>query len=451
MTRLMVVALTVVATALAQDVRNMAMGQLSLLLESDINRLDMYDFGRNPAGLYRAAPVRFAGSEEDEGIYQGFDFLDEGATLPEYSYTEVSLTGYTLKAEGIDLFDVYSIGQPIPSEMYDFMVPNYYTTGLEIFPYRARPAGGYMRSRGSGGATMFEGGWSNAGLKYSEDSRQTMNTPQLAFGRAGSAGPVDYGFSAFGCYIMESEPGISGQLLGPGVGAGLVMPASAFSWGADVVYYHPVLHESWAGGDTTLQGNVLGPGVSFLAQPVDSLRFGLRGEYRYTRLAEATYESPWASLRGLFSRADIPVVAGVEATWTKTTLVSGDTASTGTFIGGAGLGLRIPVLFVGAEARYTMFGESAFDSVGLRTLALQAGAEVSFGVSHLRLGYGRSSMTYTGDTSKVNRAFITGGFGIDLATGRMDLAYNYLPHDPAQSYARKYTEHVLYLSFKFGA
>ena len=305
------VMLVLVALGGAQDIRNLAMGRLALLAESNVNRLDLYDYGLNPAGLWRAAPPGVPSEGEEAPVFNSL-FGGEEDVLPEYSSTQVFAPFYGHTALG-DSFDQWAVGQPFPSELTDFMPVPYSEFGYGYEPYPGQPSGAFVRSRTSDGASAIQGAFS-----HGERQSLKINTPQAGYVGAGSAGAIDYGYDANLFCILASEPHTSVQLLGPGLGGGIVMPSQAFSWGVNADYYHPFVREAFNGHGTTKHGSGIKGGAAMLFQPMDSLKLALRGGYKWTSAAGLKFTSPWAGLRAGYSTPDVPVVAGLEAAWAGT-------------------------------------------------------------------------------------------------------------------------------------
>jgi len=433
MMRCTVAALVAASIVSAQDVRNIGMGCLSFLAESDANRLDMYDFGRNPAGLYRAAPVSFTTESDEYGESPSY-LPEEGGALPDYSNSGGQFALYAPTGGGLKLFDVFSLGQPIPSEFYEYFSPGFYWLS-PLYP--AQPVGGGLRSRQSDAATDISGGWS--WLHAKGDMGLDINTPQVKFVRAGAAGSIDYGFDVSAFYMMMS----GAQLFGPGAGAGVVLPIAPASLGADLRYYHPIMHSS---GVPSEHGNAFRPGLSVVLEPVPDLKLGVRGQYTMTKFLDQEYAAPSAGLRAGFSRKDVPIVAGLQANWSSVR-VKGTWSDerSGTLQTGAGLGLSIPEFFLGVEVSYAMVGETTSAGPGTRELALRGGAEYKLGTTRLRLGYVHSSTDDELSGGTLNQSQYTFGVGFDLSGGKADVAYVLVPHSDQSGY----TDHVLYFAIKF--
>jgi hypothetical protein len=432
--------LVLVALGGAQDIRNLAMGRLTLLTESDVNRLDLYDYGLNPAGLWRAEPPRLPQAGEEGSTFN--DLYSEGEqALPEYSSTDIFAPFYRHSVSGNSL-DKWAIGQPFPNELTDFMPVPWGSLGYSFEPYPSRPSGAYLRSRTSDLAIAAQGSWSHGEHKFLYDS-VTVNTPQASFTQAGSAGAIDYGFDVGAFYLMASERRTSAQVFAPGVGAGIVMPLEGFSWGVDADYYHPFFSEASGTWDTTMNGNGVKAGAAILFKPLDSLKVALRGGYKWTNVAGLKFTSPWAGARAGFSTPDVPVVAGLEAAWAGThTIYSDYDDRLDSLSLAGGVGFRVPAWFIGLEVRHTTAGEK-FDSLATKTLAITAGTEVNVGMSRIRGGYGRSArdtLVFKGSATQ----WVTAGFGLDLSGLQLDLAYNHVVHPG------KDKDDIVYASVRFG-
>jgi hypothetical protein len=434
------VMLVLVALGGAQDIRNLAMGRLTLLAESDVNRLDLYDYGLNPAGLWRAVPPRSSGEGEEAPPFSNF-LGGDGEVLPEYSSTQVFAPFYGHSVPG-DSFDQWAIGQPFPNELTDFMPVPWGELGYSFYPYPSRPSGGYLRSRNSDGATAVQGSWSHGEHNFGNELL-AVNTPQASYVQAGSAGAVDYGFDANAFCILVAEGRSSAQVLGPGLGGGLVVPSEAFSWGVNADYYHPFFREASGSWDTIMNGNGFKAGAAMLFEPMDTLKVALRGGFKWTKVAGLTFASSWAGARAGFSPPDVPVVAGLEAAWAGThTMYSGYNDMLDSLSLAGGVGYRVPVWFIGVEARHTTAGEK-LDSLPTKTLALTAGTEVNVGISHIRGGYGRSAqdtLVFKGSATQ----WVSAGFGLDLSGLQLDLAYNHVVRSDTDK------DDIIYLSVRFG-
>jgi hypothetical protein len=329
----------------------------------------------------------------------------------------------------------------VPADFQDIIPPG----GLgfsssQFFP--SRPAGGYLRQSDGSFAMAARGCWSH----FEGDGQPTVNVPELGFEAANRLTGMDVGYRAVAFYAMGNEYGGSVQYLGVEGGGGVAVPGEVLSGGACVDYYHPLYHVKFSSyTDTVIHSNAArGRGVLVL-QPIDTLKLGLKAAYTWADVIQTKTLTPAAGMRALYEPAGVPLAAGLEGAWMKASPSShGETGPSydSLYLGG-GLGLRLPVLFVGAEVQRTAWGSNYGASRSeLTRLSLNAGAEVNVGVAHIRAGFLRAvdkGMEGSADTVQC----YTGGLGLDLEGFWVDVAYN------LEMPGRSAYEHMLQVSVKF--
>jgi hypothetical protein len=440
--RIAIAVLVIAMTVPAQDLRNLGMGRLSALLESDIHRIALYDFGENPAGLLSAAPpTRGAGPEQNDGSPVSSPWGSE-ENAAGYTVSEAFLSGWGIHPRGDSHpFPIWSVGQPLPADFQDIVpLGALGIAGRQIFP--SRPAGGYLRQSDGSFALAARGCWSH----FEGNGQATVNVPELGFEAANRLTGLDVGYRAVAFYGMGNQYGGSAQYLGVEGGAGVAVPGEILSGGACVDYYHPMYHVKYGSFfDTTYHSNAARGRGALVLQPIDTLKLGLKAGYTWADIMQTRTLTPAAGMRALYEPAGVPLAAGLEAAWMKATPYHhGETGSSydSLYLGG-GLGLRLPVLFLGAEVQRTAWGSNNTDARAEHSrLSLNFGAEVNFGVAHVRAGFlqatGKGSEGYA-DTLRC----YTGGLGFDLEGLWVDVAYN------LEVPGRSAYEHMLQLSVKF--
>jgi hypothetical protein len=425
----------------AQDIRNYGMGRMSILLESDINRIDLYDFGENPAGLLLArAPVR--NTSGDAG-YIPMSLWGEDAA-GDYAITEVLASGYGRTPAGESSFTIWGIGQPLPNELLEFLPVRAigYVGDEHIYP--SRPSGAVLRTRSRGTASAFQGTWSHLEERRRYDSA-TVNTPQLYLAHAGEAGPIDWGADLLAFYAMASERRSSAQFLGAGVGGGIAVPGDMLSFGANANYYHPWYRTASGEYSESYDGHAARANAAAVLTALDTLRLGARAGYKWADVEELDFYSPWAGIRAVYEPTGVPLVAGAGATWAvwhPTYRYYYDTKEDSLTLA-AGAAFRIPVWLLGIEVHRTALGATR-ESGNRREnerLTFNLGSELNVGPAHVRAG---AALCLTGTETRDTTMCYTGGLGLDLDGIWLDLAYNYI-RSPA-----RYTEHLVYLAAKFG-
>ena len=403
----------------ANDVRNLAMGRLTLLAESELNRLDMYCFGQNPAGLLRSAPVSFSDNEFE------FEQSSEGDVLSDYTYLETYATGYG-HVGASKSFDQWAAGQPIPNELLEFMPIPWSGLGYSFRPYPSRPLGVCWRSRSADAATAISGSWSH-GEDGAPVRRLTVNTPQIDVVRSGTFGSIDYGIEAAAFDLMAAGPHTRANFIGPGVRAGISAPTEAFTWGLSARYYHPFFDAEIPFWSDKLNGNAAEGNGALLLLPAEALKLALRGGYKWVKVENLSFISPWGGIRTAYDPPEGPVVAGVEATWgdvhTSYSDFGYDEKQDSLGLGG-GIGVRAEGYFGGVEAHYSTIGSRPFDAQSAGTLVLQAGGEAVVGTAVVRAGYARSSTRWASGSSSPPTHWFTGGFTMNLEAMKLDVAYN---------------------------
>jgi hypothetical protein len=429
------------AVSAAPDIRNFGMGRMSILLESDINRIDLYDFGENPAGMLQArAPVRNT-SEEIE--YMPSSLWGDGA-VGDYSITEVLATGYGHTPAGESSFTVWGIGQPLPTELLEFLPVRAvgYVEDAHIYP--SRPSGVLLRTRSGGTANAFQGSWSHLEQHHRYDSI-TVNTPQLYFAHAGEAGPIDWGADLLAFYGMASERRSNAQFLGAGVGGGIAVPGDMLSFGANANYYHPWYRTAYREYSESYDGHAARANAAAVLTALDTLRLGARAGYKWADVEELDFYSPWAGLRALYEPTGVPLVAGAGATWAISHPTYPDHYDTkdDSLTLAAGAAFRIPVWLAGIEVHHTTLGWTYGDGDRRENerLTFNLGSELSVGQAHVRAG---AALCLTGTETRDTTICYTGGLGLDLDGLWLDLAYNYIRRP------ERYTDHLVYLAAKFG-
>lgn len=424
-------ALALVAALEAGDVRNLGMGRLSLLAESELNRLDLFDFGHNPAGLLRSAPVSFSTGEDEHTGYTG----SEEGMLDDYSYVEFFATGFGTTGQG-KAFRQWAFGQPVPNELTEYMPVPLSAFGARFVPYPSRPLGGYWRSRASNVATAFSGAWSHG----EEQGYLWLNTPRADFTRSGSFGELDYGIEASAFYMSAGSHYGDAQFLGPGVGVGIAGPSETFTWGLDARYYHPFFNMT--SPTVKINGNSLAGGGELLMRPAEPIKVGARAGVKWTVVDELQFMSPYAALRMSYVQPEGPFVAGAEAEWSdvKTSYPAFWYYEHSDSLGLAGgIGLNNPDWFAGLEAHYSRLGLNPLDSTAGNSLALQAGVEINLGSTLVRAGYGRSAPGNDYFSKHMHTTWITAGVGLNFSGMTIDIAYNLVNR------ATPVGEHLLYL------
>jgi hypothetical protein len=420
------------------DVPILGMGGMSLVWESDMNRLDMYDFGQNPAGLLRAMPARFAGGEQmAQGAGGGEDALSD------YSYVDGYATVFG--TSGVDsLFHRWAVGQPLPNELQNFLpIPMGEFVNFETYP--SEPLGAIYRSRNLGVASSYGLSWSHA----AQGRSLTVNTPTLNYQRSGTLGSLDYGAEASAFYFMGSAGGATLNFLGPGVGLGIASPGESFGWGVDAHYFHPWFDMS--SPSVKINGSAVVGGGTMLFHPSDPLKVGVRAGYKWTKVDVLKFMSPWLDARAIYQSAESPMVYGGDLSWgdVNTSYPTFHYASKLDTLGlGFGVGARTTDWFAGCEAHFSSAGARLLDSLATNTLVLQAGSEVTLGATQLRLGFGRT-MTIVphnpGYYGTPGSYVLTAGAGMELNGLHLDIAYNLI------SGLSDANEHLLYVRVGSGS
>ncbi|UCG42599.1 MAG: hypothetical protein JSU73_12170 [candidate division WOR-3 bacterium] len=424
----------------ALDIRNYGMGRMSILLESDINRIDLYDFGENPAGLLQArAPFR----KTSEPEYIPIPMWGEDE-LGDYSVTELLASGYGHTPARESSFTVWGIGQPLPNELLEFLPVRAvgYVEDRHIYP--SRPSGGLLRTRSGGTANVFQGSWSHLEEKRRYDS-VTVNTPQLYFARAGEAGAIDWGADLLAFYAMASQRRNSAQFLGAGVGGGIAVPGDMLSFGANANYYHPWYRTASGQYSQTYDGHAARANAAAVITALDTLRLGARAGYKWADVEKLDFYSPWAGLRALYAPTGVPLVAGAGVTWAVShpTYPGYYDTKHDSLTLAAGAAFRIPVWLLGIEVHRTALGSThgTGDRRENERLTFNLGSELSAGPAHVRAG---AAFSLTGTETRDTTMCYTGGLGLDLDRIWLDLAYNHI-RKPG-----RYTEHLVYLAAKVG-
>ncbi len=365
-----------------------------------------------------------------------------GENATGYTVSEAFLSGWGYHPRGDSPpFPLWAVGQPLPVDFQDIVpIGALGYPGSQIFP--SRPAGGYIRQNDGSFALAARGCWSH----YEADGGPTVNVPELGFEGANRLSGVDVGYRAVAFYGMGNQYGGSAQYFGDEAGAGFAVPGPFLSGGACVDYYHPMYHVK-AGSfyDTTIHSNAARGRGALVLQPIDTLKLGLKAAYSWSDVMQTKTLTPAAGMRALYEPAGVPLAAGLEAAWMKATPYEDNVAGStydSLYLGG-GLGLRLPVLFIGAEVQRTTWGMNYTDTREQYTrLSLNAGAEVNIGAAHIRAGYlqavDKGSEGYA-DTLRC----VTAGLGLDLDGFWVDAAYNFEVPD------RNVYEHMLQVSVKF--
>ncbi len=274
----------------------------------------------------------------------------------------------------------------------------------------------------------MHGAWSYAGLPDYQGCY--ISTPELGLAAAVPLGPVDLGLDLPASLTTNTWPYLWEQSACIWYRLGAVVPLRMLQLGA-VVYEDcpqayadiPPIVSGWIS-----TGTVGGYALQTMFQPADWLKLGVAGGHRYASTGPV-FTSPWASLRAECRPGNLPILAALNAEWTRMrtsqpTFVIDQMDSVGV---GAGLGAKVWRLTGGAELHYTQrtYPEDT-GAVRNPKWVTNAGTELDLGVLLVRLGYehevrpivdlpGYGFNKYTG----------TAGFGLNLASVRADVAWNH--------------------------
>jgi len=427
--RLVACALVVLlALAAGQDIRGLGMGRLTLVLESETEPLDMYGFGKNPAGLHRSELPRTP--------------FDDSAAKPHSSVLELYAPGYFYR-KGNEQLHEWAIGEPLPSQL-QACFPNYmdawsyggswyHFTGdwIPYVPFPSSPSGLSWRYRGKFALAAY-GTWSYAAVVGdSPDYAGKISTPELGVTAAVPAGLFDIGLELPFSLTTDTTNWGWSQYATTGFRLGAVFPLRSLELGAVVASTYPYSYMRWSypfKPGFVSAGTADDYSLQAIVRPADWLRLGAAGGHRRASTG-AVFTSPWAGLRAECRPKNLPFLAGFEAEWARLrthqpTHENDQMDSVGV---GAGLGVRLAPLLAGAELHFAQRTYPEDTGAVLKSnLTTNCGAELNLGKTQVRLGFlhsvrpvriapGTGFNTYTG----------TAGFGFDFASLRADVAWNH--------------------------
>lgn len=399
------------------------MGRLTLVLESEVKPFDMYGFGGNPAGLYRSEFPRTTSGDS--------------AAAVQTSVLELYVPGNLWRDAGEPPYE-WALGNPVPGQvqrcfphyMQDLVFEEWYHMKGDFIPYvpfAERPSGFSWRYRGAF-AFAVRGAWSYA--KLPDYQAGYISTAELGLAAAVPLGPVDLGLDLPASLTTNTWPYIREQSACIGYRLGVVVPLRMLQLGA-VVYEDcpqayadiPPIVTGWIS-----TGSAGGFALQVLFQPADWLKLGAAGGQRYASTGPV-FTSPWASLRAESRPENLPILAALNAEWTRmrTSQPEMDIDQMDSIGIGAGLGAKVWRLMGGAELHYTQ--RTYQEDTGVvrnPNWVANVGSEFGLGAFQVRLGYehevrpivdlpGYGFNKYTG----------TAGLGLNIASVRADVAWNH--------------------------
>jgi hypothetical protein len=391
--------LALLAGATGQDIRGIAMGRLSLIVRSDLNRLDLVDFGDNPAGLVSAPPPF-----EDEDVPG--------------DYANCELFG-SLYREVLSFQEVLSIGQPVPLGAARLLPPqplNDWWTGLS---YPSRPAGFNYRSRRGNSVTRAQADFSHFHLFEPEREDYALSTPELQVAWAHRTGWLDLAFDIMGFDAIERNRVHN-------TGAGILLGAAQVQDRCDLGVNFGYLHTRGMGSAGT-SGEHAARGVgTVIFQPLDLLKLGVNAGYRWATREPGWYHSPGIDVSCILDPPTSMLVVGLDLKWGGSYPSTPDLAwgkeDSFAMVFGAGLAGRS--WFAGLEIsglrEHEVWQQQPF-RIGWTDV--RVGGEVDIGRFLVRAG-AKHVITGADPGMGTAQGCLTAGLGWVHGPVRLDLAYN---------------------------
>jgi len=416
--------------ARGQDIRGLGMGGMRFIVTGDADRLDLYGFGDNPAGLVSAPPP-----------------LEESTWSGDYTSGELYLAGLSMSFERfLDL----SFGQTVPPVVRRIQPVEIAGTDWYNAESPARPAGFSCRSRR--GATAFAGRASFAWLQTSDSSVPAWTTavPELSGTWCASSGRYDYGADLSVFDVMEKS-GV--QHAGAGSVVGIGRQTGTTSWGASAGYVQVRTLDGSSAEDPHTDHGARGT-ATYIFEPARNLRVGGQADCRWGAEQGAGRLAPALRVRALYDPPGPGGTADAELAWFSSYAERGPAWLNRLGVEYAlGLGYRMGNLltgveFSGSDERYAWPGEAGPWSGYART-DLMLGAEYRLAGLCLRTGAGFGGRGTTGVTWI---SYMTAAAGIGWQRGplRLDLAYNKNKYESNFTWF-DWSSHLVVLSLRYNA
>lgn len=445
----------------ASDARFAGMGNLSLLFQDDLYKLDLYDFAGIPAGLIKndsspGVAVRASGLKE---IWQkdSLTYFALGQALPQ------KLTDYA-PVEAVAFYEVIPQLPLVPCELIytsSRLRETYDDWGKVIPPQAWRIYTGYGQlNRGYIGDTINE----------------RVRTPAISgvYSRALSKN-FDYGFSGdvfYGTYnSADNEDKVT--LFPPGCGGGIVYNSNKINIGLNGEYHYPMfeLKETWGSAThaTKFSGHSASPTLGSLVKLdkitwITALNYkwvSLGGKYDNSDIGDLKITGYTAKTMALFVPNFARFALFGELNDRTPVYIDNDgdkwfESAYRNYLIGIGTGTTVKNLTVGIEGlyKYNFMNDKLEDtSVTGNDYVIKLGAEFTF-IKNLfiRGGYNYNQIDPNLDEADDNTIFnvITGGLGINLIENtRIDIGYNYKWGKAGLDPEEKITDHIVFLYFRY--
>ncbi len=410
----------------ATPLRIIGMGSLDLIVEDESNRINLFDYGGNVAGLYGDDMGSSIETYVTYGAIRNSDL--NGPRDPKITYwgdnipTDIILLRYnTTSLENIPVGAVCTYRM---SEGYAFSGAGAYScrkTKFEISEYnQSMPIGGIIVSRDFGKyAAGLSGGYSNLVLTWD---------------------PYDIKYYEM---LVDIKGGLATRLspmLNIGISGGIAIPKTK-QIGADY--------------ESSGKGKAFSGGVQCIVRVPGLLKIGTRINYLNGKLDWDTHEMSVSDLdfdtRLLFSSILFPLKVGASLNYKRTHMVynsiSGlvyDVSSSGWSFFGIGVSYATPFLTPGIQ--YNLYKTNQWD--------IRFGGEIHLSIVTLRTGYvfAKDDPDKGVDDDESNSRSITLGVGIAVPYQPFKIEIAYVNketkpgHNPLE---RKEAENTIYAAFRW--